>query len=574
MTKYDIILGMDPGTAFFYAAYIDKDKKFVQAVSDQNKTFGVPSIIAYQKRGGENIEYKYGTQVTPDMCSLGAPLKTRLRNGESVFYITEGGDGTERAHYTKALLGSFIRYLKNEVIKVPKDANIKTIVVGYPNSKNKNSDEYKKVLAEKVQEQFPGASVIVKTEADLAADLLLKLDYDNFKGKNVLIVDVGAGTTDIAVASWNDEDKCFEIEDTKSVDFGGSTIDDWLIADTAIPNLSPQTLIENKKWIYGEKGEKIYGKKTREYYREYINSQLTRDDGGGSKRDLLYEAIAATISDRMIKKITGTKLEVVLIGGSSRLPFIQEYIKDVLRDKMIENYEFLHVENIGAGKEYGVTDSNFIAFAAAWTGGYLGKKNDGEEGPPAIFPDSEGDELPDTEQGRGDKRQPKHGAEDVYLIHCTDGTYRIIADPRPKSGKKYWITDGAFSKIIRGKKGKAYEPPRVYVLDRGNNNNPLPEDNIIDKIENYSDKGQSGLREMRAAEIECYQPNEDDEKKEQEESRYIGIVYDYSFTAKDEKKLQVYLYTKKKHKCYKSDRQEAITYEEFLCKAKECKNRK
>lgn len=573
MTKYDIILGMDPGTAFFYAAYIDKDKNFVQAVSDQNKTFGVPSIIAYKKIGGDNIEYRFGTQVNPDMCSLGDPLKTRLRNGESVFYTTEK-DGTVRTHNTKALLGSFIRYLKNEVIKVTEDANIKKIVMGYPNSKNKNSDEYKQVLEEKVLEQFPGVSVIVKTEADLAADLLLKLDYDNFKGKNVLIVDVGAGTTDIAVASWNDKDECFEIEDTKSVDFGGATIDDWLIADTDIPKLSPQKLIENKKWIYGEGGEKIYGRKSKEYYRDYINEQLNKDVGGGSKRDLLYEAIEATISDRMIKQIAGTMLEIVLIGGSSRLPFIQEYIEDVLRHKKIEKYEFLHVENIGAGKEYGVTDSNFIAFAAAWIGGRFGKKDDGEEGVQAVFPDFKGDELPDTEQSQDDNRQPKHGAEDVYLIHCTDGTYRIIADPRPKSGKKYWITGEAFSKIIRGKKGRAYEPPRIYVLDRGNNNNPLPENNIIDKIENYSDKGQSGLREMRAAEIECYRPNEDDEKNEQEESRYIGIVYDYSFTAIDEKKLQVYLYTKKTHKCYKSDRQEEITYEGFLRRAKKSKNRK
>lgn len=188
-------------------------------------------------------------------------------------------------------------------------------------------------------------------------------------------------------------------------------------------------------------------------------------------------------------------------------------------------------------------------------------------------------------------QQPLHGADNIYAIECIDEAYYIIADPEPKPGKNYWITDGSYEavEITRDNMEDSpewnwdeeaelyvryydkYSRPKVSVLYRGNNRKPLPEEKIKkSELSEYLEKGEEGVKELEDRKIECFEGECDDN-----DGHYIATVYDYDFALSDKSKMQMYLYSENEgHKCYKSGRQEAITYEEFLSRAKESKTRK
>lgn len=603
----DIILGVDYGTGYSNAIFI-KEGKFVSALSEQNRTFGVPSAIGFTVVPGGTY-WRYGNETRDDVERLiivRPSVKTNLRNGKIIRPMTVKEGGLTVPINMMEALGNYLHDFFEQCVQIPEEDNVVKVVLGYPNNNDARADEYKDKLKKAIERKYPKADIIVRSEANLAADLFLKAAPKEFEGKYVLIIDVGAGTTDIAIACWDQQRH--KVVDTNSVDFGGENID-MLMRENAksVFYAIEEDMLEYKKWLFsdGREGKAIpdennltqsMSEEERKELRAIIEKCLKEKKRrtSSSHKSRIIEAIQSCIRTARRKAKNGiqeNELQVVLTGGSSPLPFISEYVEEALRGVGMtkSQYQIRRITDLPEVEKLGITNSNFMACAAAWVGGgsVTGEKKQDVK----VVGEQEVKKMEKKARQAIKEQQPLHGADNIYAIECIDEAYHIIADPEPKPGKNYWITDGSYEAVEFTHENKKdspewvwdeeaelyvryydkYSRPKVSVLYRGNNRKPLPEEKIKkSELSEYLEKGEEGVKELEDRKIECFEGECDDN-----DGHYIATVYDYDFALSDKSKMQMYLYSENEgNKCYKSDRQEAITYEEFLCRAKESKNRK
>lgn len=604
----DIILGVDYGTGYSNAIFI-KEGRFVSALSKQNQTFGVPSAIGFIVGPNGGIEWRNGNETRGEgegIIIVSPSVKTHLRKGKTRLTMsTTEGRLTVPIDLMKAL-GNYLADFFDQCVQIPKGDNVVKVVLGYPNNNDARAEEYKEKLESAIKEKYPNAEIIVRSEANLAADLFLKAAPNKFKGKYVLIIDVGAGTTDIAIACWDQQRP--KVVDTYSVDFGGENIDKLMRKNAeSVFNAFEEDMLGYKKWLFsdGREGKAIPDKNNltqsmseeeRKELRATIENRLEEQNRrtSSSHKSRIIEAIQSCMQTARIEAKNGiqeNELQVVLTGGSSPLPFISEYVEEALSGVGMtkSQYQIRRITDLPEVEKLGITNSNFMACAAAWVGGgsVTGKNQDVK-----VFGKQEVENMEKKARQAIKEQQPLHGADNIYAIECIDEAYHIIADPEPKPGKNYWITDGRYQIVVGTRQdkpknsrnwkwdeaaelyvkyGDKFEALPVWVLYRGNNRKPLPEEKIKkSELSEYLEKGEEGVKKLEDRKIECFEGECDDN-----EGHYIATVYDYDFALSDKSKMQMYLYSGKEgHKCYKSDRQEAITYEEFLRRAKESKNRK
>lgn len=602
----DIILGVDYGTGYSNAIFI-KEGKFVSALSEQNRTFGVPSAIGFTVvPGGTYWRYGNATRDDVDGIIIVRPsVKTNLRNGKIIRPMTVKEGGLTVHIDMMEALGNYLDDFFEQCVQIPEGDNVVKVVLGYPNNNDARAEEYKDKLKRAIEKKYPKADIIVRSEANLAADLFLKAEPKEFEGKYVLIIDVRAGTTDIAIACWDQQRH--KVVDTNSVDFGGENIDNLMRKNAkSVFYAIEEDMLEYKKWLFsdGREGKAIpdennltqsMSEEERKELRAIIEKCLKEKKRrtSSSHKSRIIEAIQSCIQTARRKAKNGiqkNELQVVLTGGSSPLPFISEYVEEALRGVGMtkSQYQIRRITDLPEVKKLGITNSNFMACAAAWVGGgsVTGKKQDVK-----VVGEQEVKKMEKKARQAVKAQQPLHGADNIYAIECIDEAYYIIADPEPKPGKNYWITDGSYEavEITRDNMEDSpewnwdeeaelyvryydkYSRPKVSVLYRGNNRKPLPEEKIKkSELSEYLEKGEEGVKELEDRKIECFEGECDDN-----DGHYIATVYDYDFALSDKSKMQMYLYSENEgHKCYKSGRQEAITYEEFLSRAKESKTRK
>lgn len=596
----DIILGVDYGTGYSNAIFI-KEGKFVSALSEQNQTFGVPSAIGFTVVPGGTY-WRYGNETRDDVERLiivRPSVKTNLRNGKIIRPMTVREGGLTVPINMMEALGNYLDVFFEQCVQIPEEDNVVKVVLGYPNNNDARADEYKDKLKKAIEKKYPKAEIIVRSEANLAADLFLKAAPNNFKGKNVLIIDVGAGTTDIAIACWDQQRH--KVVDTNSVEFGGENID-MLMRENAksVFNAIEEDMLEYKKWLFsdGREGKAIpdennltqsMSEEERKELRAIIEKCLKEKKRrtSSSHKSRIIEAIQSCIKTARRKAKNGIQengIQVVLTGGSSPLPFISEYVEEALIDVGMtkSQYQIRRITDLPEVKKLGITNSNFMACAAAWVGGgsVTGEKKQDVK----VVGEQEAKKMEKKARQAIKEQQPLHGADNIYAIECIDEAYHIIADPEPKPGKNYWITNGLYQTVVGTRQDNPknsqswewdeaakFEALPVLVLYRGNNRKPLPKEKIKkSELSEYLEKGEEGVKKLEDRKIECFKGECDDN-----EGHYIATIYDYDFALSDKSKMQMYLYSGKEgHKCYKSDRQEAITYDEFLRRAKESKNRK
>lgn len=401
-------IGLDIGNGFTTATVIKKE----DSIYKRNNVFrveAIPSTIVANVTNKDNPEQdiKFGLEATQILENRGGvkyyktaqSIKTIMRtsrNLEDVYVKIDQpvGRGTKIGKLSDVIEG-FLKYIKKAIeagYRSKKDMGYKfgeieidTVGIAYPNKRDKASVNYITNLKNAIKKVFnvEEKNIVVNEEAYYIGFLLNNMGILS-EGEVGMIVDVGAGTTDIAVVKSGNPGKIIE---RGSCDFGGSIADNimeeyW----PTLKNTSPLAMIFGKNWLFD----------IREGKQSYLGPAI----GDKSKDDVYNEAFGKTSNceygrrlaglcgtiGNIIKKNIGkissrtnsSRFRIVFTGGSCNLPHVidsvREKVSQVFRrndvNAMIETiildqYKKNDSETQTEAKKRNIDNETFMSYAVA-----------------------------------------------------------------------------------------------------------------------------------------------------------------------------------------------------------------
>ena len=365
-----INLGIDLGTTNSAICYFDKGeiKLFKDPISWKDT---LPSVVSFRK----------------DRIIVGQKAKEYIeKSPQNTMGLFKRKMGTNETFKIKSLdksispieLSSYVlKELKTFV--QDKDIALDSAVITIPASFDTIQSNATKQAGE-----LAGFSEIVLLQEPIAASLA----YANSKSQNLentkwLVYDLGGGTFDVALL--NIEDGEMKVLDHEGDNFlGGSDFDRIIIEQIVIPYLENNHNLNNlKDELQNSNGQynKLYYKLL--YLAEQVKIQLSTKTSADIEFELDDEDIYFTITrdefekiikntivktiDMIKKIITSNSLQnndidfILMIGGSTYIPFVRKYIEDVLQIKVLNDIDPTTAVAIGAAYYAGNKKKNTSA---------------------------------------------------------------------------------------------------------------------------------------------------------------------------------------------------------------------
>lgn len=390
-------IGLDIGNGFITATLIEYvDGKARRTSVFPNSNDAIPSIIA-AARSGKGYKIIYGLVAEKELEKEGtcyretkAPIKRMIRDCENMVLqsvsVCYGGENRVIGSL-EGIVNGFFSYIYEQIKEgieyyktlrcINDEIQIQNIAIGFPNNYKENSSAYMDTLAKKIQEKFGGSvKVLINTEAAYAGTLLLNLNILS-DGEMGMIVDVGAGTTDIALVKAG---RNSEVVAEASVDFGGRIVDDIIKYGTdrsrnllcSVGNKSAKAMIEIKEWLFGisKTDPPSFRINTGDMPEEFCKTKIYGENtdysvGLGELEDEIKNKIG-----KQINIPDGSQFKVVLTGGSCRLPKVKEVVdealNEVFRNRTI-TIQYIYLDEYCAEKEKDrdIDNETFMSYAAA-----------------------------------------------------------------------------------------------------------------------------------------------------------------------------------------------------------------
>lgn len=603
-TKVDeIILGIDIGTQFSYLGYI-ADGKFVECIPEGASKYGISSTIAWKNNGELLFGFEADDELQKDGSgyakeSISAKTAVRKYGFQEEITMSDG-----RKFSPKVYLEGYVAYLQKKYNNCANKKKIKKIAVAFPDIDKRDKGQknavgaYKNCLRNAVKKAFhvKNVDVVMNSEAAMAADLIAKLYYaqniqeGNENYNDIMVIDIGAGTSDIGIARWNGEKYEIKIGDQASVNFGGDIIDKILtnkICDAGgnqvLPSQTPPVaLIKYKKWIFGD-GEQsddeilkidayrsddpIKQKELLQSLRSKIVSEKQYTDGAQE----LWNAINNLYTNYTGSKRSESQLEVVVLGNTSTIKPVRKLIKNIFPENGTSvPVHFLDDNNelSNALRQKGVTNSNFMAFACAFVGGGINTKDIND------IKILNANETEKNETSLQVADPTIHSASSIFAINVNHkitepffNAWDLISSPFAQEGEKYFLV-GPYVSTSNGEKELLFKSPEIkklifkkgaskleannpnsnflitYRIDKGNKwiSDEKPEyDASGNMYYSYDDYVEEAMSSSKDIEIVGYGYS-NDKKFPDNEGYYIGTIYNYSPAAPVDKKLQIYFW--------------------------------
>jgi molecular chaperone DnaK len=343
-----INLGIDLGTTNSAICYFDKGevKLFKDPISWKDT---LPSVVSFRKDriivGQKAKEYM---EKSPQN-TIGS-FKRKMGTNETfkIKSLDKSISPIELSSYVLKELKTFIQD-KN----IPLDSAVITIPASFDTIQSN---------ATKKAGEMAGFKEIVLLQEPIAASLT----YANSKIQNLentkwLVYDLGGGTFDVALL--NIEDGEMKVLDHEGDNFlGGSDFDRLIVEEIIIPYLETNYDLKNIK----NELQNSNGKYNKLYYRllylaEQVKIQLSTKTSADIEFEIDDEDIYFTITRdefekiiknnivktiEMIKKIlVSNSLRnndidfILMIGGSTYIPFVRKYIEEVLQIKVLNDID-------------------------------------------------------------------------------------------------------------------------------------------------------------------------------------------------------------------------------------------
>ncbi len=283
------------------------------------------------------------------------------------FKITIGEDNifmfNDGSIYTHTdLLVIFFKHLYEIICKNLKLSNpiIKTVIT-VPSNFNDKQREIIRSSYESV-----GFKVIRIINEPSAAALAYGLNYSSNSEEEILVIDTGGGTMDFTVLQKND--LFFEVIHSEGLnDLGGNNFTK-LILDDIISKCLIKIEYDINPQILWNQSQKIKEKLT--YLDNYeINLGKLTENNILNKTYFLTKTRFENLSNDLLKKVENLLKNlvdnfpninyVILVGGTSRIPFLQQVIKTITKKTPWIHPNLESVVSEGAGLYSGIIENKF-----------------------------------------------------------------------------------------------------------------------------------------------------------------------------------------------------------------------
>jgi molecular chaperone DnaK len=349
------VVGIDLGTTNSVVAVMEGQSPTVIANAEGNRT--TPSVVAFTKTGERLVGQLAKRQAVTNPDRTISSIKRHM--GTDFKVKIDGKDYTPQeisSMVLQKLVNDASTYLGERVTKAV------ITVPAYFNDAQRQ--------ATKDAGRIAGLDVLRIINEPTAAALAYGLDKKS--SETILVWDLGGGTFDVSILEVGDG--VFEVKSTNGDTLlGGDDYDkavvDWLVAEFRKEQGIDLTTDRQAMQRLTEAAEKAKIELSSVVTTNINLPFITADQNGPKHLDITltraqFEEITAKLTDRCIKpfqnaladaKLDVSKIdEVVMVGGSTRMPVIQELVKKLTGKDLNQSVNPDEVVAIGAAIQAGV----------------------------------------------------------------------------------------------------------------------------------------------------------------------------------------------------------------------------
>lgn len=350
------IIGIDLGTTNSCVAYLEGGKPVVIANSEGNRT--TPSVVAFKDNGEELVGENAKRQAVTNKNTISS-IKRKMGTNEKV--EVNGKNYTPQEISAKILMklkADAESFLGEKVTKA-----VITVPAYFNDAERQATKDAGKIAGLEVER------IVNEPTAAALAYGLEKQD----KLQTILVYDLGGGTFDVSILELGDG--IFEVKSTSGNNrLGGDDFDNRVI-DYLVSEFKSQEGIDLSKDKMAMQRLKDAAEKAKKDLSGMTSTQISlpfisqKEDGPvhleitltkAKFEDLCRDLFDSTL-EPVRKALSDAKLDkkdidqVILVGGSTRIPYIQELVK----------------KELGQEPHKGVNPDEVVAMGAAIQGGVL-----------------------------------------------------------------------------------------------------------------------------------------------------------------------------------------------------------
>ena len=354
----EILVGIDFGTTNTVISLFSSNKSNIL-------TDGIFKIIP-SKIGKLNGKIYCGNYIPISCQNIIHSFKITIGENNSFKFNDQDDDAQTYSHLD--LLIIFFNHLKELILKntkLSKDCLIKTVIT-VPSNFNDNQREVIRSGFETV-----GFKVIRIINEPSAAALAYGLSHSSCSDEKILVIDTGGGTMDFTILEKTD--LFFEVVHSEGLNnLGGNNFTQLIYQDIIkLKQLDEKLVNKNLLWY---QSQKIKEKLTYlDHYDCKINNLIASYIGDISTKTIEYGLTKnkfINLSNNLIKKVETTLNNlietypeinyIILVGGTSRIPILQETIKKITNKTPWIHPNLESVVAEGAGLYAGIIENKFV----------------------------------------------------------------------------------------------------------------------------------------------------------------------------------------------------------------------
>ena len=354
------VIGIDLGTTNSVVSVIEGGEPTV--ITNPEGSRITPSVVGFTKDGQRLVGQLAKRQAVSNPDRTISSIKRHM--GDSYKVSIDGKD------YTPQQISAMILQKLKADAEAYLGETVKQAVITVPAYFNDAQRQ-----ATKDAGTIAGLEVLRIINEPTAAALAYGLDKDN--DETILVFDLGGGTFDVSILELDEH--TFEVKATSGdTHLGGDDFDkkvmDWMVAefkkqngiDLSVDKMSAQRLIEAAEKAKIELSSMTSTNINLPFITadasgpKHLDLTLTRAKFDDLTRDLVERTMTPTRNAMKDAGLTGKDIDkIILVGGSSRIPAVQNAIREILGKEPSKGINPDECVSIGAAIQGGVLAGEF-----------------------------------------------------------------------------------------------------------------------------------------------------------------------------------------------------------------------
>ena len=354
------VIGIDLGTTNSVVSVIEGGEPTV--ITNPEGSRITPSVVGFTKDGQRLVGQLAKRQAVSNPDRTISSIKRHM--GETYKVSIDGKD------YTPPEISAMVLQKLKADAEAYLGETVKQAVITVPAYFNDAQRQ-----ATKDAGTIAGLEVLRIINEPTAAALAYGLDKDN--DETILVFDLGGGTFDVSILELSEG--TFEVKSTSGdTHLGGDDFDkkvmDWMVAefkrdngiDLSADKMSAQRLIEAAEKAKIELSSMTSTNINLPFITadatgpKHLDLTLTRAKFDDLTRDLVERTMEPTRNAMKDADLTGDQIDkIILVGGSSRIPAVQNAIREILGKEPSKGINPDECVSIGAAIQGGVLSGEF-----------------------------------------------------------------------------------------------------------------------------------------------------------------------------------------------------------------------